>query len=105
MVASPSNYRFLLIHPFSFPPTSRLSHRPAAGPKESQLPNHAQIKHVLADIDWDLHPGEMGWEIPVLEGYTCAIALAKMLVDLRVSASGLTFPGDRPRRWRRKKTF
>ena len=48
---------------------------------------------------------EMGWEIPVLEGYAAAIVLAKMLVDLGVSASGLTFPGDRPRKWRRKKTF
>jgi Asp/Glu/hydantoin racemase len=48
---------------------------------------------------------QMGWEIPVLEGYTSAIALAKTLVDLGVSASGLTFPEDRPRKWRRKKTF
>ncbi|MCC6531239.1 MAG: hypothetical protein IT531_01705 [Burkholderiales bacterium] len=48
---------------------------------------------------------EIGWEIPVLEGYTCAVALAKSLVDLGVSASGLTFPGDRPKKWRRKKTF
>ncbi len=48
---------------------------------------------------------KMGWEIPVLEGYSCAIALAKAFVDLGVDASGLTFPGDRPARWRRKKTF
>jgi Asp/Glu/hydantoin racemase len=48
---------------------------------------------------------ELGWEIPVLEGYSCAIALAKAMVDLGVSASGLTFPGDRPKKWRRKKTF
>jgi hypothetical protein len=48
---------------------------------------------------------EMGWEVPVLEGYTCSIALAKTLVDLGLSASGLTYPGDRPRKWRRKKTF
>jgi Asp/Glu/hydantoin racemase len=48
---------------------------------------------------------DMGWEIPVLEGYSCAISLAKMLVDLGVTASGLMFPGDRPKKWRRKKTF
>jgi hypothetical protein len=47
----------------------------------------------------------MGWEVPVLEGYSCAIALAKLLVDLGVDASGLTFPSDHPRRWRRRKTF
>jgi len=46
---------------------------------------------------------EIGWEVPVLEGYTCAISLAKMFVDLGVDASGLTFPPDRPRKWRRKK--
>jgi len=48
---------------------------------------------------------DMGWEIPVLEGYSCAITLAKAMVDLGVDASGLTFPGDRPKKWRRKKVF
>jgi Asp/Glu/hydantoin racemase len=48
---------------------------------------------------------EMGWEVPVLEGYRCAITLAKMMVDLGVDASGLMFPGPRPRQWRRKKVF
>ncbi len=48
---------------------------------------------------------EMGWEIPVLEGYSCSIVLAKLMVDLGVDASGLTFPSDRPKQWRRKKTF
>ena len=48
---------------------------------------------------------DLGWEVPVLEGYRCAITLAKAFVDLGVDASGLTFPGDRPRKWRRKKTF
>jgi allantoin racemase len=48
---------------------------------------------------------EIGWEIPVLEGYSCAIALAKAMVDLKVSASGLTYPSDRPKKWRRKKVF
>jgi Asp/Glu/hydantoin racemase len=48
---------------------------------------------------------ERGWEIPVLEGYSCAITLAKAMVGLGVDASGLTFPSDRPKKWRRKKTF
>lgn len=48
---------------------------------------------------------ELGWEVPVLEGYSCAIVLAKLFVDLGVDASGLAFPGDRPRQWRRKKVF
>ena len=45
----------------------------------------------------------VGWRIPVLEGYRCAILQAKMLVDLGVDASGLAFPSDRPRKWRRRK--
>jgi len=48
---------------------------------------------------------DLGWEIPVLEGYRCAIGLAKLMVDLGLTASGLTYPGDRPRKWRRKKVF
>ena len=50
----------------------------------------------LADLDW---------EVPVLEGYGSAIAQVKMLIDLGLSASGLAFPGEVPRRWRRKKTL
>jgi Asp/Glu/hydantoin racemase len=46
---------------------------------------------------------EMGWEIPVLEGYRCAIEQAKTLVNLGVDASGLMLPGDKPKKWRRKK--
>jgi hypothetical protein len=45
----------------------------------------------------------MGWEIPVLEGYRCAIEQAKTLVNLGVSASGLMLPADKPKKWRRKK--
>ncbi len=48
---------------------------------------------------------EMGWEIPVLEGYSSAIALARLFVDLGVDASGLKFPTDHPKQWRRKKVF
>lgn len=48
---------------------------------------------------------DMGWDVPVLEGYSCAISLAKSMVDLKISSSGLTFPPDRPKKWRRKKVF
>jgi allantoin racemase len=48
---------------------------------------------------------EMGWEVPVLEGYGCAITLAKTMVDLGVDVSGLMLPDDYPKRWRRKKVF
>ncbi len=48
---------------------------------------------------------ELGWELPVLEGYSSAITLAKLFVDLGVDASGLKFPSERPKQWRRKKVF
>ena len=48
---------------------------------------------------------EIGWDVPVLEGFRCAIEVAKTLVDLGVDASGLAFPGERPAKWRRKKVF
>ena len=46
---------------------------------------------------------EMGWEIPVLEGYRCAIEQMKTLVNLGVDASGMMLPSDKPKQWRRKK--
>jgi hypothetical protein len=49
--------------------------------------------------------GEVGWEVAVLEGYGCSIILAKTLVSLGVDASGLTFPSDRPKKWRRRKVI
>jgi len=48
---------------------------------------------------------DLGWEVPVLEGYSCAITLAKAMVDLGVSASGLVYPGAHPKKIRRKKLF
>jgi Asp/Glu/hydantoin racemase len=47
----------------------------------------------------------IGWEVPVLEGYGCAIEMAKLLVNMRLSVSGLAFPSDHPRKWRRRKVF
>lgn len=32
-----------------------------------------------------------GWDVPVLEGYTAAIELAKLMVNLNVNASGLSY--------------
>lgn len=48
---------------------------------------------------------DLGWEVPVLEGYSCAIQQAKLMVDLGVDASGLMFPSPHAKKWRRKKVF
>lgn len=44
----------------------------------------------------------LGWDVPVLEGYSAAIAQAKMLVDVGEDASGIAFPQDPPKRTRRR---
>jgi Asp/Glu/hydantoin racemase len=49
--------RLLLIHAFSLPETARYHVRPFTGAKEKVLMNFAQIERLLADVDWDLHPG------------------------------------------------
>jgi len=48
---------------------------------------------------------EIGWDAPVLDGYSCAITLAKSLVDPGVCASSLMLPPDRPRKRRKEKSF
>jgi len=45
---------------------------------------------------------DRGWDIPVLEGYTASIELAKLMVNLGVNASGITYMGARPTRTRSK---
>ena len=41
---------------------------------------------------------ERGWEVPVLEGYSASITLAKLMIDLSVNASGVTYMSDNPKR-------
>lgn len=48
---------------------------------------------------------ERGWDVPVLEGYSCAIEQLKLMVNLGVDASGLLFPPDRPAKTRRRLVF
>jgi Asp/Glu/hydantoin racemase len=45
---------------------------------------------------------DRGWDVPVLEGYTASIELAKLMVNLGVNASGITYMGARPARTRSK---
>ncbi|MCX7371313.1 MAG: aspartate/glutamate racemase family protein [Alphaproteobacteria bacterium] len=44
---------------------------------------------------------DAGWDAPVLEGFSCAIEMAKLLCGMRQLASGIAFPSDPPRRSRR----
>ena len=49
--------------------------------------------------------GALGWDIPVLEGVKSAVVVAKLLVDLGQTASGLMLPNDPPRAIRRKRVL
>jgi len=37
---------------------------------------------------------ELGWDVPVLEGYSASIRLAKLMIDLDINASGVTYMSD-----------
>ena len=50
-------YSFLLINAFSLPKDSRYRQRRMEGPKELTLVNYDNLKHLLEDVDWELHPG------------------------------------------------
>src|SRR3989304_3267608 len=58
----PSKYRFLLIPPFRLPSASKhnfdIPGVPLELPKEKRLMNADLILPHLADVEWDLHPGE-----------------------------------------------
>src|SRR5581483_7033909 len=49
--------RLLLIQPYSFAETSPLYVRPPDAARESQLINFHDYGHLLADMDWAVHPG------------------------------------------------
>jgi len=48
---------------------------------------------------------KLGWDIPVLEGYSSAIVLAKLFVNLGETVSSLKFPDVYTENYRRKKVF
>ncbi|EKD21964.1 MAG: hypothetical protein ACD_87C00245G0008, partial [uncultured bacterium] len=52
-------YRFFLVQAFALPPTSKYVHRTIEGPKEKRLMNYDNVKHLLKDVEWELHPGPL----------------------------------------------
>ena len=77
-------YRFILINAFSVPAKSPHVHRPMEGPKETRLMNYDNIKHLLDDIDWDLHNGAVAtcgdWPVETREEFAYAAAARLPLV-------------------------
>lgn len=71
-------YRFLLLNAFSVPAKSPHAHRPMEGPKETRLMNYDNVKHLLADVEWDLHNGAVAtygdWPVETREEFAYAAA-------------------------------
>ena len=71
-------YKFLLLNAFSLPADSPYAHRSMEGPKESRLMNYKDIKHLLNDVDWDLHNGAIAsygdWPVETREEFAYASA-------------------------------
>ena len=72
-------------------------------PDDSTLDDIGYELYVIESVQKGLD--ELGWEVPVIEGNKCSIVLAKALVDLGVSVSGLMFPGDHPKKRTLRKIF
>lgn len=56
-----NKYKFLFISAFCLPDDSPFT-GPKAGtgiPKEERLQNYPNLKHLLADVDWEMHPGPL----------------------------------------------
>lgn len=58
--------RLLLVQAFTLAETSPHFLRPQGGGKEAQLMNHAIVAPLLADVEWELHPGPIA---PVGDSY------------------------------------
>lgn len=75
---SKSKYQFLLLNAFSVPTKSPYAHRPMDGAKEVRLMNYNNIKHLLDDVDWDLHNGAIAsygdWPVETREEFAYAAA-------------------------------
>jgi len=56
VTAEQKKYHFFLVNAFSLPKDSPYLHRPVEGPKEIRLMNYDNVKHLLEDVEWDLHP-------------------------------------------------
>jgi Asp/Glu/hydantoin racemase len=91
MSIASSRFRFRLIQAFSLPDNSRYSLRPMQGPKESQLMNYGDIAHLLADVEWDLHPGvpasHGNWPVVTREEF-CMVGVNRLPVVRESCESG-----------------
>ena len=84
-------YRFFLMQAFNLPSTSKYQHRASEGPKEKRLMNFDNVKHLLEDVEWDLHPGPLApygdWPVENREEF-CLVAAARLPIVKEACESG-----------------
>jgi hypothetical protein len=104
-------YRFLLVQAFHLPKESPYLHRAVEGPDRHcasirninyPLPRPPGTGH--SEVHLAKNRAQRGEHSEVVEA-ALREALAKAMVDLGVSASGLVYPSAKPKKWRRKKLF
>jgi len=84
-------FRFLLIQAFHLPETSPYLHRTVEGTKETRLMNYNNVKHLLEDVEWDLHrgpPASYGdWPVETREEF-CLVAAGRLPIVREACESG-----------------
>ena len=84
-------FRFLLIQAFHLPQTSSYRHRTFEGPKETRLMNYDNLKHLLEDVEWDLHRGPLAsygdWPVETREEF-CLVAAGRLPIVREACESG-----------------
>jgi len=84
MACEAKKFRFLFIPAFRLPGHSRFSHVRTDLPKEQRLMNFEEIKHLLDDVEWDLHEGALAsygdWAVENREEFCLAAAARLPLV-------------------------
>jgi len=84
-------FRFLLIQAFHLPKTSHYLQRPVEGPRETRLMNYDNIKPLLEDVEWDVHPGPLApygdWPVETREEF-CLVAAGRLPIVREACESG-----------------
>jgi allantoin racemase len=84
-------YSLLLIPAFKVPENSRFMQTRAGIPKDYRLMNYDSYKHLLEDVEWDLHEGAIlpygDWPVENREEF-CIVAAARLPIVREACESG-----------------
>ena len=85
-------YTFFIMKPFTLPMESKYrSPQNTIGPKEERLKDYDNLKHLLEDVEWDLHEGPIAsygdWPVENREEF-CMVAAARLPIIHEACRSG-----------------